>query len=105
MKTVYGSLPIDATKKIVDIANKHDLTLQEFWSAFGKFMLKYYNHGVDKKKINSATKDMLKSYKDEHHSGYSHLVVTQCIMEFLSGKMSNKNKEKVNVHGRKGQTS
>lgn len=98
MTTLYGNMPIQATREIVDIANKHHLTLQEFWSAFGKFMLKYYNYGVDKKKINSATKDMLKSYEDQHHSGYSHLVVTQCIMEFLSGKMTDKNRKKVNVN-------
>lgn len=98
MSKLYGDLPIQATKEIVDIANKYDLSLNEFWSAFGKFLLKYYNFGVDKKKIDSATKDMLKSYKDQHHSGYSHLVVTQCIMEFLSGKMNDKDREKVNVN-------
>jgi len=92
MNELYGDMPITATKEIVDIWKNDNLKLYEVWASLGKFLYDYYGKDENKKVIDKAAGLMNEAYINQHHSGGSHGVVTQCIMEYLSGKMSEKEK-------------
>ena len=92
---MYGDMPIQALAKFLNVIPE-DFPLYRLWAHFGAFLSQYYGgkHGelpVDQKVVDL----MIKSYEDEGHSGYSHAVVTQIIMEYLSGQMSQEQKDKV----------
>lgn len=92
---LYGDMPIQALSKFLDtLPKEHSVT--EFWRDFGGFLSQYYGGKHGEEKPNQTTIDaMLKAYSDEGHSGYSNLVVTQLIMEYLSGQMSDEDKAKL----------
>jgi len=92
---LYGDMPIQALAKFLKQVPE-DYTVYQLWSHFGSFLARYYGgeHGempVDPKVVDA----LVQSFKDEGHSGYSHAVVTQLIMEYLSGKMSQKDRDTV----------
>lgn len=96
MSELYGDLPIKAT---ADFLSKipEGVGVTKVWAYFGKFLEEYYTeHPIKEYDLDtSVIKKLVQSYKDQHHSGYSHLVVTQMIMEYLSGKMSEEDKEQI----------
>ncbi len=94
---LYGDLPIRALTKLNKIWKKHDLSLYELWVSWGMFLTQYYqmHEKLDQEKLARAVADIKQSYSDEGHSGYSHMVVTQLVMKYLSGEMSEEEKEKI----------
>lgn len=92
---LYGDMPIQALAKFMNQIPE-DYTVYQLWSHFGAFLAQYYGGRHGEKSVDQKVVDaLIKSYEDEGHSGYSHGVVTQQIMEYLSGMMSQKDKDKV----------
>ena len=96
MSELYGDLPLKAT---ADFMSKipEGTSITKVWAYFGKFLEQYYTeHPIKEYDLDkSIIQKLVQSYKDQNHSGYSHLVVTQMIMEYLSGKMSEEEKEQI----------
>lgn len=97
MAELYGDLPLQA---VADFMKRipEGLSHTQMWVCYGKFLDQYYTeHDMSDTKLNAQpiVDDLLESYKNQHHSGYSHLVATQAIMEYLSGKMSDEDRAKV----------
>lgn len=103
MTELYGDLPIKATADFLDQIPK-DTNLYQVWIYFGKFLDKYYSEHcfdiVNDKPVlwehdPKVVDALVKSYKDQGHSGYSHGVVTQEIMHYLSGQMLEEKRDKI----------
>lgn len=89
---LYGKMPLIATGKFLKQIPQ-EFKVYELWAHFGEFLKRYYGDN-EKIKINEEViQKLLKSFEDEHHSGYSHGVVSQTIMKYLAGDMDDEDKE------------
>lgn len=87
---LYGKMPLEAT---ADFLNQFppELKAMKMWAYFGEFLKQYYGEDIvlDQKIVDR----LIQSYKNQNHSGYSHGVVTQAIMQYLGGTMDDEDKE------------
>lgn len=89
---LYGKLPLIAVKDFLKQIPE-DFTVYQLWSHFGEFLKRYYGDNENHKIDETVMQRLQDSYKNQHHSGYSHGVATQAIMQYLGGQFDDEDKE------------
>ena len=89
---LYGKMPLVATADFLKQMPR-DYKIYKIWVHFGEFLKRYYGDSENIKIDEQVIQKLLKSYEDQHHSGFSHGVVTQAIMQYLGGAFDDEDKE------------
>lgn len=90
--SLYGDIPLKAAGDLVKIIETKDPNAVQFWAYFGKFLYEQYK---EKDFDHTITDQLLREFSSQNHSGGSHGVMIQTLMEFLSGKMTEEDKKKL----------